>query len=254
MTSPELNESKSILEHVGELRRKLLIALGVFVVGAVISHIFHEEIIKFLLMPAGGRPLIFLSPLEPLFFIFKIDAIGGLIIAFPIIMWCIFSYISPALSKKANNLVFFFYASSTFLLFTSLIYAFFVTIPISLKFLLSINIPGIENNFSVEKYFSFFMTQAFIIMVVFQIPVLMVGAVSLGLIKTSFLANKRRLIYFFLLVALAVITPTSDVFSLAIIFVPCLAIFEISLIGGKIVESRKKKKKQQELLISEYSE
>ena len=214
MTSPELHEPKSILEHVGELRRKLLIALGAFVVGAVISHIFHKEIIAFLLQPAGGQNLIFLSPLEPLFFIFKIDSIGGIIIAFPIIIWSLFSYISPALSKKANNLVFFFYVTSTLLLFISLIYAFFVTIPISLKFLFSIDIVGIENNFSVEKYLGFLITQAFIIMAVFQLPILIIGGVYLGLIKTKLLASKRRYIYFILLVALAFITPTADVFIL----------------------------------------
>lgn len=242
MTSLQTHEAKSIWEHVGELRKKLLLALGAFVVGAVIAHIFNGEITAFLLKPAGSQHLIFLSPLEPLIFIFKIDFIGGFIISFPVIIWCLISYITPALSKRINNLVVFFYVTSTFLVFAGLIYAFFIMIPISLKFLFSITVPGIENTFSVEKYLGFLITQAVIIMAVFQVPILIIGGTYIGILKTKFLASKRRLIYFILLIALAIITPTTDVFSLGIIFIPCLAIFEISLIGGKIVEKLKRKK------------
>lgn len=241
-TSLQTHETKSVLEHVGDLRKKLLIALGAFIVGAIIAHIFHSEIIAFLLKPAGNQHLIFLSPLEPLIFIFKIDFIGGFIISFPIIIWCLFSYISPALSKRISNIIVFFYITSTFLVFAGLLYAFFIMIPISLKFLFSITIPGIDNNFSVERYLSFFITQSVIIMAVFQVPILIIGGVYTGLLKTKILANKRRYIYLILLIALAIITPTSDIFSLSVIFIPCLVIFEVSLLGGKIIEKLKRKK------------
>jgi len=245
MTSLQTHEAKSIFEHVGELRKKLLIALCAFVVGAVIAHIFHVEIIAFLLKPAGSQHLIFLSPLEPLIFIFKIDFIAGFIISFPVILWCLLSYITPALPKRISGIIVFFFATSTFLLFAGLLYAFFIMIPMSLKFLFSINIPGIENNFSVERYLSFFITQALIIMAVFQVPILIIGGISIGILKTKLFANKRRLIYLILLIAIAVITPTTDVFSLGVVFIPCLIIFEISLIGGKIVERLKRKRKEE---------
>ncbi len=244
MTTLKTNESKSVFEHVGELRRKIFIALGAFIVGAIITHLFHSEIIAFLLKPASGQKLIFLSPLEPLFFIFKIDFIGGFIISFPVIIWSLLSYITPALPEKISKHLFLIYISSTFLLIVALIYAFFITIPLSLRFLFSISISGIENNFSVEKYLSFFITQAVIIMGIFQVPVLIIEGVYIGLLKTKFLTNKRRYIYLVLLVALAVITPTTDVFSLSIVFIPCIVIFEISLWIGKIIERIRRKKQQ----------
>lgn len=238
-----LNESKSILEHVFELRKKLFIALGAVIIGTTIAHLFHEQIINFLLVPAGNQHLIFLSPLEPLFFIFKIDFIAGIIFAFPVIIWCLFSYIAPALSKRINTLLFLFYIVSSLLLVTGLLYAFLVTIPLSLKFLFSITIPGIQNQISAQNYIDFFITQALIISLIFQVPILIVGGIYLGILKTKILAAKRRYIYFIIIIALAIITPTTDVFSLMIIFVPCLAIFEISLIGGRIIEAFKKKKR-----------
>jgi sec-independent protein translocase protein TatC len=245
MSSTEIDaEEKSIGEHIGELRKKIFVALGVFIVGVIISHMFHVEIINFLLKPASGQNLIFLSPLEPLFFIFKIDCVGGFILSFPVILWLLFSYISPALSEKINKRIVVFYLTSTLLLVLGLVYALFVTIPISLKFLFSITIPGIENNFSVQKYLSFFITQALIVMVIFQVPIAVIGGVYLGILKTKFLAVKRKYIYIGLLITLAIITPTTDIFNLAIVFVPCVIIFEISLIGGRIVEKMKRRERE----------
>lgn len=242
MISLEHHETRSVVEHLHELRNKIFIALGTFIVGSVVAHIFHEKIIAFLLQPIGQQHLIFLSPLEPLIFIFKIDFITGFVIAFPVIIWCLFSYITPALPKKISSVIILFYTTSTFLLFLGLFYAFFVTIPLSLKFLSSITIPGIVNSFSVEKYISFFITQALIIMTIFQVPILIIGGVYIGILKTKLFANKRRYIYMGLLIALSIITPTTDIFSLAIIFIPCILIFEMSLFGGKFVEYFKRKK------------
>ncbi len=238
----ETNEAKSILEHVGDIKKKIFIAFFAFIVGAVISHLFNLEITNFLLRPSSGQNLIFLSPLDPLLFIFKIDFMGGFIISFPIILWSIFSYVNPTLPFKIRKTIGLFYFASALLLFLGLIYAFFVTIPLSLKFLFSISIPGISNSFSAEKYLSFFITQAIIVMIVFQVPILVTGGVYLELLKTKFLASKRRYIYLILIISLAIITPTTDIFSLLIILVPCIFIFEISLIIGKLIERLKRKK------------
>jgi len=240
MNPAETNaEEQSISEHVAELRKKILIALIVFATGVIISHIFNSEIINFLLEPASNQNLIFLSPLEPLFFIFQIDFIGGVIFSFPVILWLLFSYVSPALSDKINRKIIFFYITSTLLLIFGLAYALFVAAPISLKFLFSITIPGIENSFSVQKYLSFFIAQAMIVMMVFQAPIIIIGGVYLGMLETRLLTTKRKHIYIGLIIALAIITPTTDIFSLAILFIPCVIIFEISLIGARLIEKIK---------------
>lgn len=235
------SEKISVLDHVGELRKKLFISFGAITIGVFIAHFFHEKIISFLLSPAGNQNLIFLSPLEPLFFIFKIDFISGIILAFPIIIWSIFSYITPALPKKINKLLFFFYIFSSILLIVGLAYAFLITIPLSLKFLFSIDIPGIQNQISAQSYIDFFITQALIISLIFQVPVIIIGGIYFNIFQAKSLSGKRRSIYLLAIVALAIITPTTDIFSLMIVFIPCLIIFEMSLIGGKIVNFFKNK-------------
>ncbi|MCX6754619.1 MAG: twin-arginine translocase subunit TatC [Candidatus Nomurabacteria bacterium] len=243
MNSLKQLEEKSIFEHIGELRKRIFIVIGAITLGTIIAHIFNKEIVAFVLRPATGQHLIFLSPLESLFFIFKIDITTGIIIAFPVIVWTLFSFITPALPRKITKLLVLFFVTSIFLLILGLFYAFLVTIPFSLKFLFSIVVPGIENQISAESYISFFITQALIIALIFQVPIFITGGIYLRFFKTKTLSKKRRYIYLIITIALAVITPTVDIFNLIIVLVPCLAIFEVSLIGGKIVEMMHKKEK-----------
>lgn len=231
----------SVWEHIGDLRKRILIALGVVVFGIIVTHIFHQEIISFLLRSAGEQELIFLSPLDPLLFILKIDFIGGIIVAFPIIIWGLMSYVSPALPKNINRYFSIFYILSTILLASGLCYALFVTIPLSLKFLFSIVIPGIESQITAQSYISFFIGQALIMMIIFQMPIIIIGAINIGFFTTKFLAKKRRVIYLILTIALAIITPTVDIFNLCVVLLPCIMIFELSLLGQKAIEVFKKK-------------
>jgi sec-independent protein translocase protein TatC len=237
----EHSEARSVAEHIGDLRIKIFIAFGAALLGAILTHVFHTEIIAFLLRPAGTQEFIFLSPLEPFLFILKIDIVGGIVIAFPIIVWCIFSFIAPALPQRIKKILISFYLTSFVLLLIGLLYAFFVTIPLTLKFLFSITIAGIHNQISAQSYIGFFLTQALIIAGIFQVPILIIGGTYLGIIKTALFKNKRRYIYLIVTIALAVITPTTDIFSLTIVLIPCLVIFEVSLVGAKIVERLRKK-------------
>ena len=78
-------------------------------------------------------------------------------------------------------------------------------------------------------------------MIIFQIPELIIGGVYIGALKTKMLSEKRRHIYLITIIALSILTPTADIFNLGIVMVPCLAIFEISLIGARVVERFKNK-------------
>lgn len=242
MNSEQLPGTQSVAEHIGELRTKLLIAVAAIIVGASVAHIFHKDIIAFLLRPAGTQELIFLSPLEPFIFILKVDIIAGILISFPVIIWALFSFVAPALPKATKRLLVIVYLISLLLVLIGLGYAFGVTIPLSLKFLFGITIEGIRNQISAQSYVSFFLTQAVVIVGIFQIPLVMTGAIYLRLLSTRLFRNKRKYIYLVLTIATAIITPTTDVFSLAIVLIPCIAMFEISLAIGKVIERTRKQR------------
>ena len=89
----------TLWEHIGELRSRLLISVIALVICSVVAHFFYKEIVDFLLHPVNDKNLVFLSPLDPLLFVMKIDLIAGFILALPIISYCMLSYIKPAFEK-----------------------------------------------------------------------------------------------------------------------------------------------------------
>jgi sec-independent protein translocase protein TatC len=236
------NSDLTVLDHIIELRTRAIISVTSIIVGSAIAHFFHEQIISFILKPIGGQKLVFLSPLDPLFFILKIDLVVGILISLPILVWSVFSYIRPVITNKINYILYIIYTSSTLLVLTALSYAYFIIVPLILKFLSSITIPGIESTITAQNYLGFFITQILIITLIFQIPLFIIFGIYIGIFSTRLLGSKRGYIYVGITIALSILTPTPDIFSLGIILIPALFIFEVSLIIGRVVERFRKKK------------
>ena len=158
---PQKNNSTigTFWDHIGELRWKILLSLVVTLVWAVIAHFYYPDILHFILKPVKESKLVFLSILDPLVFIFKIDLFSGLILASPLISWAIFSFIKPAMTKAVWYKLIGLYICSVILAFGGLSYVYFVVLPISLKFLVSIIIPGIENTITAQSYLNFILIQ-----------------------------------------------------------------------------------------------
>ncbi len=246
----------TVLDHLLELRSKVFISCIAVFIGACVAHYYHDILIGFLIKPMGDQKLIFLSPLDPLFFILKTDMFAGVILALPILNWCFFSFVKPAM-QTFNWIVFsLFYCIAAVCIVVALAYAYFVMVPISLTFLLSINVANIQNMITATSYLNFLLAQSLIIAIIFQIPLFIVAGSMIGAVKPSFLASKRRYIYVGGLIVLAVITPTTDLFNLSIIALPAAIIFEGSLLAGRIIEwsSRRRaaaRKRLQETLVIE---
>jgi sec-independent protein translocase protein TatC len=226
----------TVWEHIHDLRKRLTFLFIFFIVSFLITHHFHKEIIAFLLQYAEGQTLIFLSPIDSFLFIFKVDAIGAFLLSLPVIVWNILAYISPLLSQKIKKSLFYFCLFSFLLVTLALLYSLFITIPLVLNFLFSISINGIENQFSAQEYIKFIINQIMIIVTIFQLPLVIIGIVKMGIVTRAYLSKKRPFIYLILTVGSAIITPTSDLFSLAIVLVPCFIIFEISLLITKYLK------------------
>jgi sec-independent protein translocase protein TatC len=226
----------SFFDHLAELRSKLLWCLIAVVAGVVVAHQFHEALIAFLLRPLRGERLFFLSPLDPLLFVFKIDVFAGLILALPVINWSALSFIRPALSRVNWVLFSLLYGAAALLVIGGLAYAYLVMVPLTLRFLTSLTVPGVENMITATSYLNFLLTQSLIVAAVFQIPLFVTAGSYIGALDVAMLASRRRYIYVAGLIALAVITPTTDLFSLSVVAVPAAIVFEGSLVAGRVVK------------------
>lgn len=229
------DDTRTIWEHLLELRTYFFIALGAFVIGAGVTHVFHVQAIELLFAPLGAQTLVFLSPLDPLLFIFKIDFFGGFLLTLPIILFCLFRFIAPAFGRRSVNFIAWFLLLSAMLAIAATIYTYLLLLPISVHFLLSIHVPGVTDFFTAEQYINFVLMELALMALIFQIPSIVVILAFARILDPRLLAKKRAISYITAIIVLSVLTPTTDLFSLSLFLVPTLVIFELSILLGRAV-------------------
>ena len=233
-------DTMTIWEHIVALKRVVIKSIFLFLLSAGTVHYFRESIISFLLQPLGDSSpsLQFLSPLDPLFFILKIDFTLGLLISIPFIFFFIWDYVSPAvpIHKWVPYVAFSFVSAFTFL---AAAYSYLLVTPIVLNFMNSITIPGTTTAFTAMGYLSFLISTTLVLVLVFQLPVFIFILCALGIIHSSEIKNKRPYIYLILIIFSAIITPTTDVITLALVCLPGIIAVELGLLASKLFLKRK---------------
>ncbi len=222
-------DSKTFWEHLFVVKRYLTISLVSVIVFAVIAHRYYGDIIKLIFLPLHGKQLVFLSVTDPIFFIFKVDLFAGFFVSLPLISWLAFRFVSPAFSAEAKSRIVLYCSMSVALALAALAYAYFVTVPLCIKFLFSITVSGVSSMVTAQSYINFFLVQAIVNALVFQIPLVMIVATRWGFLKPDAVAKKRGWVYMATVIGIGFFVPP-DFFSLLITIIPALLAFEATLI------------------------
>ena len=238
MKSPEQYETRSVAEHLHELRNKIFTALGVFVVGATITHIFHNQVIRMFFLPLHGRQLVFTSIVDPIVFIFKIDFLVGFLISLPVVSWLVFKFITPAFKKQNTSKILLFVLSSISLAILAVLYTYFIIAPIMVKILFGIKVFGVENLITAQSYISFLLSLITITAIIFQIPLVMAIGTYWKLINPYSVVKKRGWVYMGIVLSVGMVVPP-DMFSHLITIIPTIIIFETSIIICKIIYNKR---------------
>lgn len=223
-------------EHVSQLVRTFFLSIGVLIGAAALVHAYRESVIHFLLLPLEPRsaPLQFLSPLDPLMFVLKVDFVLGFFIAMPIIAWLIWRYIKPA-TEVRSWLVLVVLIVSTVLTAGAVMYSYNIVIPIVLEFMNVFITEGTTAAYTAQGYLSFFLATTVLLVFVFQIPLLIVFLSALRIVDPVDIIKNRLHIYTGILVLSAVITPTTDVITLGLVTLPTIALTEIGIQTAKFL-------------------
>ena len=230
------------LDHLEELRWRLVKSLGSILLGAAITFFFIDALIDLLIRPTHNlsTPMdLQVLKVQGMFMIkWGIALIGGLVLAIPVLTFQLWKFIAPGLylneKKYAAPLIIFTYLS--FLI--GLIFAYTVMIPFSLEFFTSVGMTGIDNNFSINYYFNFITWLMIGSGFIFELPVLVFILSVIGLLTPAFMSHYRRHSAVVILVLSAFITPPDPV-SLVLMSIPLLGLYELS-IGVSWLVNRKK--------------
>ena len=231
-------EEASLVEHLDELRTRLLLSLVALSVGFVVAYFFHGHLIHWLnvALPKDKKPIT-LGVTEPLVTSIKVSLWAGFALALPVILWQLWSFFAPAVEEHAQRIIAVFVALSTLLFAGGLAFAYWVVLPPGVRFLTNYdsNLYTIEVRASYYYSFAAFLLVA--IALVFELPIFILTLVRLGVLTTAKLRRNRKAGYVIMFV-IAVLLPTADPVSLVFETIPLLTLYELSIWLAVFMERR----------------
>jgi len=241
----EENQSEEVemtfLEHLEELRWRIIYSLIGIVVGTIVAWIFIDFFVdKVLLLPAkeANIKLQNLKPFGQIFLYFEVAIIIGLILSFPNVVYQIWKFISPALKEKEKKYITSIVIFTTFCFVCGVIFAYFVMLPLALKFAAQFGSPSIENNFAINEYFSIVLSVILGAGLVFELPMLSFFLTKIGILNPNFMKKYRRHAIVAIMIIAAVLTPGTDPVSQIILAIPLVFLYEISILVSKIFQKK----------------
>jgi Twin arginine targeting (Tat) protein translocase TatC len=246
------DKPQPLLEHLIELRTRLIWSIGAFFVAFIGCFFFAKDLFNLLVIPykwavgwAGldisKAELIYTAPQEFFFTQIKVAMFGGLVIAFPIIASQIYKFVAPGLYKneRAAFLPFLIASPVLFLLGASLVYFFFT--PMVMWFFLAMQQAPTEGEVAislmpkVSEYLSLIMTLVLSFGLVFQLPVVTTLLARVGLLESKWLADKRKYFIVVAFVVAAVLTPPDPISQIGLAL-PTILLYEIAIYAARLVE------------------
>jgi sec-independent protein translocase protein TatC len=238
----------SFLEHLDELRKRLMWAIGALFAGFLIALFFIDTIFGFIMRPLAatlpaGRKMIYTEPTEAFMLQLKVAALAGVVIAAPAVMWQLWLFIAPGLYRREKRLALPFIVSTSLLFVAGAAFNHYVVFPIAFTFLGSFTKDYMEFMPRITPVFSLYSQLLLAFGIIFQMPVLVFTLARLGLVTAGFLWKNTKYAVLIIFVISAVITPTSDVVTQTLMAAPMLVLYVVSigiawLFGKKQLQER----------------
>jgi len=234
---PERGEM-TFLEHLEELRWRIIKALVGIVIGAVICGIFIDWIMNnFLLAPAMKTDppltLINLKPYGQLLIYMEVVLVGGIILSVPNIFYQLWKFIEPGLLPHERKYVSWIVFFSSFCFLGGAAFAYFVMLPTALKFFAAFGTQSISNNIAINEYFSFVISVILTAGIVFELPMVSYFLSRLGILTPRFMRKYRKHAIVIILILAGILTPGPDIVSQLLLGVPLFLLYEISILISK---------------------
>ena len=231
-------EEATLVEHLGELRARLLVCLLAILVAFIVTFAFHETLLEWLTRPLPeGRRLLTLGVTEPFFTSMKISFFGAVALAFPVIVHQLWSFLAPAFEERSQRIVATLVLLASGLFAGGIAFGYTLVLPRAVQFLVTYDERFYDIQIRASYYYSFVSVALVGMGLIFELPIFVLGLVRLQAVTSERLRRNRR-VGFFLVLLVAVLLPTVDPVSLAFEAIPMLLLFEGSIWLATVMERR----------------
>ena len=216
----------SLMEHLIELRTRLIWVCSALVIATVIAFFFYNPLVNFVTSTARemGIRLQILNPLDSVGIIFKVCFTAGTALALPVIIYHIIAFMAPGLYPNERRNILLMLPAILVLFGVGAAFAFFVLLPVAVGFLSTV-LTGFENDWAADRYLSFVTRLVFWIGVAFEMPLVIAILSRMGLVSGPALLRVWRQAFVVIAIVAAAITPTVDPVNMAIVMLPLIALF-----------------------------
>jgi sec-independent protein translocase protein TatC len=250
-----------VTEHLGDLRKKIIVSLLALSITFVIAFTYSEDIFRFIMFPLKynlnfsvrdmsihfvpkdklqNMKLVFLAPAEAFWMNIKVAFVAGLILALPIIFHQLWKFISPGLLQKEKKYIMPFIILATSLFLFGAAFCFFIVLPFAMGFLLTYKVGDfLSPMLSVGNYVDFCLKFILAFGAIFELPIAIIFFTRIGIVTPKTLAKNRKYAILLAFVAAAILTPTPDAFNQTLMAVPIIVLYEIGIIVSRIFIRRK---------------
>ncbi len=219
----------TLLGHLEELRNRLIkSAIAVFI-GTLVAIAFTNQILELLITPYGNK-LQVLGPTEGVAIYFRVALMTGLILAMPVLVYQLLMFILPGLDQSEKRYIFLGVPAASLLFLIGVAFAWFVMLPAAIGFLSTwqtdVFVPGWQS----QKYIPFITSLIFWIGLSFETPLIIFIMAKLKLVTPQFLLKQWRFAILIIAILAAMITPTVDPFNMALVMLPLIVLYGLSIL------------------------
>lgn len=223
-----------LVEHLRELRSRLIKATICVLVATAISFAFSNQEVELLVRLASPHQLIAFKPTEVFVSYFKVAFYTGIAISMPLLVYQLFRFLAPGLTRAERRWILVSLPAVTILFVTGVLFCYFLVLPSALDFLLNFGSADIVATPTISEFLSFVTTFLLAVGVAFETPVIVFLLAMLGIATPRRLSKFRRWAYVLAFVVAAIITPTPDPVNQTIVAVPIILLYELGILFARI--------------------
>jgi sec-independent protein translocase protein TatC len=218
----------SVVEHLEELRRRILWSLLALTAGVTVSFAFSRTLLRAVEWPLRGTQLVFLHPLELVYSLIKLSVVAGAVLASPVILYQAVAFVLPALTRQERRYLFRYLPAGLALFCAGAAFGFFVFLPFVLRFALGYAAGLVRPEISLERYITFVLSMTLPFGLLFELPVVVLVLVRLDVLTAASLARGRKWALLGTVVLAAIFAPP-DMVSPILMSLPIYGLYEVSV-------------------------